>query len=178
METQTKQVRTETFETICSLDPEVQRSRVPVEDMIKFFEYRDLDLIRPALEQGKPAIYVIRAIPHVSWGFVDRGATEHERFARAFMCGVAEVRNLWQSGGTRLDTVRGTRTEKVGGKQIDIFSEDDLAAFPPSVVLEIGSVAYWHSFLDRRTADFCRLPHTLLSRHPDSAFLRAGSSLT
>lgn len=170
----TKKQRKAEFETVCSTDPELLKSAIPIEDMVAFWKDRDLTRIEPAVIGGKPAKYLVREIPHALWDYVDRGETQNEKFKRAFMCGVVQVADLWQRNGTSLPLITGSRVEKIGGSQVNVFSDEDMAQFFPSAWLEIGSVAYAHSFLDLRTIEAFQLPPTLLSRHPDSDYRRAG----
>jgi hypothetical protein len=141
-------MRQESFETVCSFDPGVDKSKVALDTFVQFCNHRDnLDDLRPAFTTDGPTLFTIREIPrYVMRNFVMRGVSEDEKHLRAFMCGVASAKNVMQSGGTRVDELSGTETKKIDGRQFDVWSERDLDVFSVMEIEEIGAAAYAHSF--------------------------------
>lgn len=173
-------MRSETFRTVCTFDPGLDTTRVSLDSMIEFFKGRDIAKVEHAFSATEPpTIYTIREIPHQLWeSFVACAPTEDERFKRAFMCGVKLVENLYQQDGTRLPTWCGRKTERFGSSQLDIMSDEDASMFSPAERLEIGSVAFAHSFLPRRIAASYRLPPSLVQTLQGRDFLHAEPSPT
>lgn len=152
-------MRSEKLKTICSNDPGVDTTRVDSEAFFKHITTReDLDSIRNAFTAEGPTVFTVREIPHALWDFVDGGASDADKYKRAFMVGLEHAENVVQKNGTRLASVAGRDVTAIGTKQQDIMRESDLAYFSPAEVQEIGSVAYQHSFLHRKIESCFRLP--------------------
>lgn len=160
-------MRDEKFKTICSNDPEIDTTKIAPEDFVAYLNSRaDLDSIRHTFSAAGPVLYTIREIPHSQWDWVDEPQSDSLKYKRAFMVGVECVENVMQSNGTRLPTVAGSKTIANGTSQVDVMQERDLAYFSPAERLEIGAVAYTHSFLHRKIDNYFRLPlasHRLLA---------------
>lgn len=172
-------MRAEKFDTICSSDPEIDTTKI---DDSVFADYlRDrasLDTIRHAFTPAGPTIYTIREIPHSLWDWVDEPDSDALKYKRAFMAGVACATNVMQSNGTRLGSVGGTKAIRSGTSQVDMMQESDLVYFSPAERLEIGSVAYTHSFLHRKIGSCFRLPPRSLRALAEREFRSADVSRT
>lgn len=173
-------MRSERIETICSLDPELDTSRIDPQVMGEYLRSREsLDPIRHAFSANGPTLYTIREIPHQLWeSFVERGDTDEEKYRRAFMVGLVSVKNLYQADGTRIASWAGSRSTAIESGQIEVLTDSDLKLFSPAERMEIGSVAYQHSFLARRIGSCFQLPPSVLKRLGDRDFRSAGSSPT
>ncbi len=173
-------MRLETITTVCSFDPEIDKSKISLEDFTDYLNKRDdIGRIRHAFKPSGPTEFTIREIPHELWeAFVERGDTDAEKYRRAFMCGVSSVRNLYQTNGTRLAEWSGSDTQTIAGKQYEMLAPADLALFPPTERQEIGMVAYAHSGFHRRIDDCFQLPPMSHRRLAVQASLHAEPSPT
>lgn len=172
-------MRHEKFETICSNDPEFDTTKVDAATISEFLRDRmSLDTVRHAFTPTGPTVFVIREIPHALWDWVDEPDSQSLKYKRAFMAGVECAKNVIQNNGSRLPSVAGRDTIPNGTSQIDIMKDADLQYFSPAERLEIGSVAYTHSFLHRKIASCFRLPPASLRVLEGREFRSADASPT
>jgi hypothetical protein len=172
-------MRQEKFKTVCSNDPEIDTTKIEASTMGEFLRERSgLDTIRHAFTPRGPVIFNICEIPQSLWDWVDEPESEAQKYKRAFMAGVESVENVMQTNGTPLPSVSGTKTLANGTTQVDIMQERDLQYFSPAERLEIGSVAYTHSFLHRKIVSCFRLPPASLRRLENRDFLFVDRSHT
>jgi hypothetical protein len=159
-------MRPKTFETVCSFDEAIDTTKIAADDLLDFMRERDISKIAHAFRAGEhPTTFLIREIPHSLFdSYVDDAAGDHERFRRAFRVGVEAVKNVYQDDGTRVEHWQGSDKQAVaGGAMITVMSAEDTARFSLAERLEIGSVAYFHSFLPRRKQHCFQVPLTSLS---------------
>jgi hypothetical protein len=154
-------MRAEKFITVCSNDPGIDTTLIEASVFEEYLRDRQsLASIQHAFSATEPpTLFHIREIPHALWDFVDGGFSLEEKYKRAFMAGVEMATNVVQRDGSRLPSVAGTKTMAHGTGQVDTLQEKDLAHFSPAERLEIGAVAYTHSFLHRKISSCFRLPH-------------------
>lgn len=104
----------------------------------------------------KAVVFHVGEVPHEYWGsYVYTASTTEEKFERAFQCAVLKVENMPQSDGVGIADWAPIRN----GKQTPMSTEQ-MQKFSPAERLEIGGVAYAHSFLPRRI-DGCFQLHAL-----------------
>ena len=134
-------------------DDAIDTETMTIEEVLKYVESRDYDLVKGRVKAGrKLQEYHTREIPRrLLTRFVLAVPDESERFERAFMCGVVEVKNVLQRDGSILPGWKPSTKD-------DHVSEEDLARFSESDVMEIGSVILQRSFLAPRTVRVYRLP--------------------
>lgn len=105
-----------------------------------------------------PLVFHVTEVPNDYWAnYVMAADTDTERAERAFRCSVVRVENMPQDDGVR---VGDWTPPNINGKHKPM-SESDAVKFSPAERLEIGGVAFTHSFLPRRI-DACFRPHALL----------------
>lgn len=123
-----------------------------------YIRSRDISLVRAKPGQ-RLTEFVIRQIPNSVFGrYVQDGASEQERYRRAFQCGVAEIRNApkWLDGG---GTVRPSFDMPTATTPLKCWSDEALEQeeFPWVWLEEVGSIAWARSFL-RRTSGVSFVP--------------------
>ena len=171
-------MRAEKLEVICTFDPAIDTERMTELAMLDYIRSRDRKLLK--LKPGEfPTVFKVREISRaLMLNYVMANESEAERCKRAFMVGVESVQNVYQDDGTRIDSFRGTDVMDAGSSKVQTFSEMELERFSPAEILEVGTVAYYHSFLPRRTDDCLRVPRTSVDLWTRRAYLDADANPT
>ncbi len=153
------------------MDPALNLS---VKETFDYVKTRDFKLLafQPA---EKPTVFHVTEVPHGLWeSYVAATDNVHERYRRAFQCGVEQVGNLVQPDGVALPSwAPNTRHERLG---VNYISDEECQLFSPSEREEIGAVVYQHSFLARRIKRSFQLPPSLEELLPLRTFRLAESS--
>ncbi len=163
-------MREEKIQVIQADDPAIETERMTWKQLLEYGVTREFSLIEPYLRPGSRAtIYTLREIPgemFESW--VQAGATEYERFKRAFMAACVRVDNIQQADGTT--------TNWVSSRPTSMTEEECNARFSAEEREEIGRVAYQHSFLRRTRRLRCALPPMLAQYWAERTYLPADES--
>lgn len=153
-------MRQESFATISVIDPAIDHARISrtaPDVLIKYARCRDLKLLDPYIKPGqRPTIYHVKEVPHSRWeSYVKELGDSNiaEQYRRALLAGLVRIENLYQRDGTYLPKWDPTRED-------GLIPEESLVRIAPQQREEIGAVIWYHSFLDPRINDFCRLPRT------------------
>ena len=110
---------------------------------------RDRDYSRIKLVPGKtPTVFHVRRIDANTFSWVQQGASEYERFRRAFKVGIEQIDDIHTvtRGPIRMFQPSGTETSSTG-MHVKTFTDEDMCEIAPIFVEEIGSVCWWRSFL-------------------------------
>lgn len=167
-------MRPETLEVVCSFDPAIDTEQMTQSQMLAYLGSRDPKLLK--LGTAMPTKFFLREAPNALWEpYVMRGETEDERAKRAFQVCVTKVQMVYQNDGTHLPEL--TPTGRMGDHVI-WSSEEMNARFSPAERLEVGTVAWQHSFLPRRVTigGGLRLPLSLLDLLIHRTFRNADAS--
>ena len=171
-------MRQDTFVTVCSFDPAIDKEATSVDAIVALARERDMSGVR-FVPGVLPTLFTVREIPHQLWeSFVENCSTDEERYRRAFMVGVVKVENVYQKDDVCVSVWTGSGTRKHRETQQHILDEDDLECFSPAERQEIGAAAYWHSFLPRRIKSGFQLPRSSLSTLRLADFHGAASNPT
>jgi hypothetical protein len=151
-------VREERIKVVSVLDPAVDTESMSVTEMADYLKTRDFKKLK--FKQGvKPTVYHLKEAARplwVSWVMAVDG--DAERAARCFQACVERVENLYQRDGVCLPDW------KPNGYPMP---DESLERFSLNDILEIGQVAWDHSYLPARIEPSYRLPptsHTCLIR--------------
>jgi hypothetical protein len=153
------------------MDPALNLS---VKETFDYVKTRDFKLL--AFHPGEKAtVFHLTEVPHGLWeSYVAATDNVHERYRRAFQCGVEKVENLVQPDGVALPSwAPNTRHERLG---VNYISDEECQLFSPSEREEIGAVVYQHSFLARRIKHSFQLPPSLDELLPARTFRHVESS--
>lgn len=136
-------------------DDALDTERMTHAEMRRYVEARDYDLVKDRIKPGRrlQQYHTREVTRRMLTRFVLEVPDEAERFERAFMCGVVEVKNVLQRDGSILPAWK--PSTKDGN-----VSEEDLERFPETDVMEVGSVILQRSFLAPRTVRAYQLPLT------------------
>lgn len=109
----------------------------------EYLRTRDPELVRE-VPGRKLTWFYLRPIPRSVFSrFVQTGATEDERFERAFKVAVVRVDGLSAELPSKVPT---GSVESATGK-IECWKDEELELISPAYVDEIGALAWWRSFL-------------------------------
>ena len=167
-------MRQETLKLVCiATDPAVDIDGMGEAAIREYVSTRDEKLVK--VKPGeKPTTFYVGEVPHELWSYVAAAESDHERAERAFQCAVTRVDNFVQSDGVAVGSWKPSNQNG----QRKAMPEADMALFSPSERLEIGGVAYNHSFFPRRTDAFFRLPPLLAGVLARRIFRHADASQT
>jgi len=168
-------MRPEKLEVICSFDPAIDTEAMTQEEMLEYLKTRDRKRLKLKPEPVATVFHVQEA-PNSLWEpYVMKGDTEDERAKRAFQVCVSKVTHVYQDDGTHLPDL--TPTGRMGDHTVWTDKEVN-ARFSPAERLEVGTVAWQHSFLPRRvtTGPGLRLPLSLLDLLIHQTFRSADAS--
>lgn len=146
------------MQVVSVLDPAIDVKAMGYEKLNRYLETRDLELIRPFFKQGEsPMVFHLREAPQSLWeSFVEDGKNEQDRYKRALMCCLVNVENMHQRDGTRIEAGSFARPDR------QLIEDATIGLFAPQYRLEIGRVAYEHSFFDLRMPAPFLLPPSLV----------------
>ena len=150
----------ESIHVISVIDPAFDSERAGPERLFEYLQKRDFDIVKGFSRPGQMmTVYHLRRIPrNLFLHHVMSGATEHLRFVEAFRCSVVHVDNLYTDDGAR---VSWEPTGQLG--DLTVVSVAEMERFDPATILEVGSVAWYDSFLPRRIERRFAVPPTLAS---------------
>jgi hypothetical protein len=150
---------TKSIKAVCIYDKAIDHSRVSQETILEYIHTRDLAIIEPYINQReRPVYYHVKRIPRsVMLQKIMPMGTENERAIKCFQYCIEQVENMPNDAG-------GTLTWKPTEKRDDIgfVSEEELDRFDLCDVLEIGTMAWYLSFLRRANGDELAAPPTSL----------------
>ncbi len=164
--------RAKRLRVISVLDQAIDTDRMPMADMVRYFETRDESIVLPFIKPGVAATWVhLDVISHSLWEpFVVATPHEAEQHKRALMSSVRLVENLYQSDGVFIPSWEPPRTAS------GVMQEDSLPRMSPQERSEIGSVAFSHGFFPLRMPVLFRLPHLCLAALAARTFLVADAN--
>lgn len=164
-------MRDQKFRAVSVLDPALNLS---IPETLTYVQSRDFGTLK--FHPGeKPTVYHVTEVPHGLWEeYVAATDNVHERYRRAFQCGVERVENLVQPDGVAIPSwTPSTRHPRLG---CVVMSDEESWLFPPHEREEIGAVVYQHSFLARRIKLSFQLPPSLADLLPLRTYRPAESS--
>lgn len=171
-------MRLEVIQTVCTVTEAAEHGCIDVSalepgTLAKYIQTRDLSLLK--FRSDKPKIvFHVSEIANDHWPWVVGGASDEEKMERAFRAAVTKVENCIQ-----LDDVRvGDWTPTFDGRNRKIMSDEDAYKFSPAERLEIGGVAWAHSFFPRRINGCFRLLPMLVAALERTIYLPADASPT
>lgn len=94
-----------------------------------------------------PTVFHVRPISRSMMKFCDRAGDDTDKAWRAFISGVERVTNVVRADGTFAASVEPTGV--VPGSDVRIWKDDELEMFDYCAIIEIGAVAFAHSFFPR-----------------------------
>jgi hypothetical protein len=149
-------MRDQKFRAVSIVDPALN---ISVPEAFEYVKTRDFKSLK--FQPGeKPTVYHVTEVPHGMWEeYVAATDNVHERYRRAFQCGVERVENLVQPDGVAIPSwTPSTRHQRLN---VLYISDEECQLFSPYEREEIGSVVYQHSFLARRIKLSYLLPPSL-----------------
>ena len=152
-------MRAEKLTVISAFDPAIDASAMTAAQMGAYLKTRDMALIAPHLRPGAlPTKFHLREIDHALWGrYILAADTSDEQALRAFQCSVWRIENLYQQDGTFLPMW--DAPDNKGQPMPD----EMMQRVSPAECLEIGRVAWSHSFFHRRIECSFVPPHSFLT---------------
>lgn len=140
---------------VCVFDEAIDVDRIGVTALLAYGESRDWNAVAPFFVAGKmPKVFHLRAISTSAFlSYVATAASAEDRAARAFAASVVRVDNMLTDDGVVVSNWRpSSRAENA------VLTTEEINAFAPAEVIEIGRVAYARSFLVRTTQPTYELP--------------------
>lgn len=164
-------MRDQKFRAVSVLDPSLNMS---VKETVEYVQTRDFGLLKFHAGE-KPTVYHVTEVPHGLWEeYVAATDNPHERYRRAFQCGVERVENLVQGDGVAIPSW--TPAGRHPRLQVTVMTDEECQLFAPHEREEIGAVIYQHSFLARRINLTFQLPPSLAEVLPLRTYRPAESS--
>ncbi len=153
-------------------DDAIETERMPEPLMVRYFETRDENIIKPFIKPGStPTWFTIGEAPHAVWGsYILAAPSEAMGHIRAFQACIKTVENVRQSDGPVLTSWE-PPTNSNG-----VTHEEALERFSPQELSEIGAVAFTHSFFPLRMQVTYPLPLSSLGVLAKRTFLRVVAS--
>lgn len=103
--------------------------------------------------------FYLKPIPRsVFSSYVRRGSDPQDRYERAFACSVARIEHYPGAVGS---LVPAGKVDAAGGAKVDMWTPADLERVADSFVQDIGTVAWWRSFLAHVTEPLFPVPSFL-----------------
>ena len=168
-------MREETIKVVSVLDPAIDTETMTTAEIVEYAKTRaDYRRLRYKPNQ-KPTVFHLREIRHQlmeSWVLEDAG-NEAQVARRCFQAAVFKVENLYQRDGHCLDVWEPKNPDNTRANTIP---DESLERFSLSERIEIGQVAWDHSFLPPRIAPSYRLPPMSANSLARREFLPAGAS--
>lgn len=152
-------MRAEKLTVISAFDPAINVEAITAAQMGVYLKSRDMALITPYLRPGStPTKFHLREIDHALWGrYILAADGADEQALRAFQCSVWRIENLYQQDGTFLPIWDAPDNK---GQPMP---EEMMQRVSPAECLEIGRVAWSHSFFHRRIECSFVPPHSFLT---------------
>lgn len=159
------------LEAISVRDPAIDLAGMPRGLMLEYSETRSRALLEPYMRpDAQPVVFTIRELKVLEFKWVMKQPTEIDRQFAAFQAALVRVDGMRSKDGAIISKESFARYDN------GILRDDELEAFHPWVLIEIGDAAFMHSFFRGETERVYRLPPMLQSLWADHLALRAAQS--
>ena len=149
---------TKTVPFVSVLDPALDRAKMNIDEYAKT---RDPSLIVES-EGQKATRFYLRPIPPAAFiRVIDKAGSQSEKELYAFMYAIESVTDWTGPDGGHVPSWYPTGSIQLPSGPEKMCSDDDLGAFTPIQIKEIGAIAYHRSFLGPANVRTYPLPPTL-----------------
>jgi hypothetical protein len=154
----------QSYKVVCIYDPAIDHKKISADVMRDYATNREYKTIEPYIRLGqKPVIYHLKRISRsIFLREIMPISNENERAIMAFKHALQLVENMENDQGVRLDYKPEGVLQTVDGERT-VVSDAELERFAPCDVIEIGNVAWYHSFLRPGIRGSYRVPPTSLA---------------